>query len=124
MNKGIRIFLYPSSAAPIFIPLGASAEDLECDLGSPLRRFYKEDSRLDIHASSIPATEHHKEENDCAFFPPRNEELSKYPLDFYNYFQYGIDFLVSGVTHKVKKIILHSNIVRLQQSLDFNINNL
>ena len=32
-------------------------------------------------------------------------------LDFYNYFQHGIDFLISGRTHKVKKIILHSNLV-------------
>lgn len=33
-------------------------------------------------------------------------------LDFYNYPQLGIDFLLSGTTHLVKKIILHSNIVR------------
>ena len=33
--------------------------------------------------------------------------------DFYNYFQYGIDFLISGTTHIVKKIILHTNIVGL-----------
>ena len=31
--------------------------------------------------------------------------------DFYNYFQHGIDFLVSGATHTVRKIILHTNIV-------------
>jgi hypothetical protein len=31
--------------------------------------------------------------------------------DFYNYFQYGIDFLISGATHTVRKIILHTNIV-------------
>jgi len=37
----------------------------------------------------------------------------KPPADFYNYFQYGIDILLSGTTHTVKKIILHSNIVRL-----------
>lgn len=79
---------------------------------------------MDIHASSIPVTEHHKEENDCISLSLRDETLSKYSLDFYNYFQYGIDFLISGVTHKVKKIILHSNIVRFEQSLDLNINNL
>jgi hypothetical protein len=32
--------------------------------------------------------------------------------DFYNYFQHGIDVLISGVTHKVQKVILHSNVVR------------
>ena len=31
--------------------------------------------------------------------------------DFYNYFQHGIDFLLSDHTHIVKKIILHSNVV-------------
>lgn len=40
---------------------------------------------------------------------PHSQILS---LDFYNYFQYGIDILLSGTTHTVKKIILHSNIVR------------
>ena len=31
--------------------------------------------------------------------------------DFYNYFRYGIDFLISGKTHVVEKIVLHTNIV-------------
>lgn len=30
--------------------------------------------------------------------------------DFYNYFQHGLDFFISGSTHTVKKIIIHSNI--------------
>ena len=46
-------------------------------------------------------------------------------LDFYNYFQHGIDFLISDHTHVVKKIILHSNVVgvfplRFSQFLTFN----
>lgn len=32
-------------------------------------------------------------------------------LDFYNYFSHGIDFLISGQTHLVRKVILHSNVV-------------
>lgn len=49
--------------------------------------------------------------------------LSKLPidmtLDFYNYFQYGLDFLISESTHLVKKIVLHTNVVSslLQSSL-------
>lgn len=31
--------------------------------------------------------------------------------DFQNYFQYGMDFLISGRSHKVYKIIMHSNLV-------------
>ena len=32
-------------------------------------------------------------------------------VDFYNYFDHGIDFLISDSTHIVKKIVLHTNIV-------------
>lgn len=31
--------------------------------------------------------------------------------DFYNYFQYGLDFLITGPEHIVTKIILHTNVV-------------
>ena len=44
---------------------------------------------------------------------PAPHLILKSPADFYNYFQHGIDILLSGTTHTVKKIILHSNIVRL-----------
>lgn len=38
--------------------------------------------------------------------------LSVNDLDFYNYFHHGVDFLISGQTHVVRKIIIHSNMVR------------
>lgn len=41
-----------------------------------------------------------------------NLPLSIYALDFYNYFHHGVDFLISGQTHIVRKIIIHSNVVR------------
>ena len=40
---------------------------------------------------------------------------SIYPFftsDFYNYFQFGVDFFISSSTHLVQKILLHTNIVR------------
>ena len=40
------------------------------------------------------------------------------PLDFYNYFQHGIDFYISGNTHIVKKIVLQSNMVIHKALLD------
>lgn len=43
--------------------------------------------------------------------------FSPLPSDFYNYFQHGIDVLLSGTTHKVKKIILHSNVVSRDEPL-------
>jgi Uncharacterised protein family (UPF0183) len=32
--------------------------------------------------------------------------------DFMNYFQHGLDFLIDGDAHTVKKILLHTNAVR------------
>lgn len=50
--------------------------------------------------------------------PVRHPLISSYHLiaqchlsDFYNYFQHGLDFLLSDNTHVVKKIILHTNVV-------------
>ena len=40
-----------------------------------------------------------------------HSSMTLYSVDFYNYFQHGIDFLLSDHTHIVKKIILHSNVV-------------
>jgi phagosome assembly factor 1 len=90
-----------------------TAQDLLSDLGPPLRTFYKEDDRMAIHARS-----HNEDENpelSCTLpaylvLPFRNSMLF-YSPDFYNYFQHGIDFLLSDHTHIVKKIILHSNVV-------------
>ncbi|KAF8076497.1 hypothetical protein FPV67DRAFT_1713911 [Lyophyllum atratum] len=36
-------------------------------------------------------------------------EMQHEPRYFYNYFQHGMDFLISGPSHVVTKIILHSN---------------
>ena len=33
------------------------------------------------------------------------------PVDFCNYLQHGVDFLVDGTTHVVKKIVVHTNVV-------------
>jgi len=63
------------------------------ELGPPLRTHYREDDRMTIH-SRLKSSE--DEDEDSPYF--------------YNYFQHGIDFLISGSTHTVRKIILHSNI--------------
>ena len=88
-----------------------TAQDLLSDLGPPLRTFYKEDDRMAIHARGH--TEDESPEPSCtssAFLvlPYMTQRRSS---DFYNYFQHGIDFLLSDHTHIVKKIILHSNVV-------------
>ena len=58
-RKGVKLFFYTASheqpLPPIYIRIGqTTSEDLLCDLGSPLRIFYKEDDRMTIHAAKGP----------------------------------------------------------------------
>jgi len=93
VHDGVVLRFYPLSTEPVHIRLGVTtAQDLLCDLGPPLRTFYKEDDRMSIHSR------------------PRSDEEGVESPYFYNYFQYGIDFLISDNTHVVKKIILHTNV--------------
>ncbi|KZS98044.1 hypothetical protein SISNIDRAFT_436865 [Sistotremastrum niveocremeum HHB9708] len=94
LHEGVSIYFYgsPSSTPPLKILLGkTTAQDLTLDLGPPLRTHYKEDDRMNIHSGRVEEDEH----DDGYFF---------------NYFQHGMDFLISGSTHIVQKIILHTNI--------------
>jgi len=89
----------PFQSTPVEIRVGeTTAQDLIADIGSPLRVHYKEDDRMKIHKASSSADSDHDAQSD---------ESEGY---FYNYFQYGVDFLLSGKTHIVQKIILHSNV--------------
>ncbi|EMD40774.1 hypothetical protein CERSUDRAFT_111359 [Gelatoporia subvermispora B] len=93
IHDGITLQFHPSSSTQIRIKLGiSSAQDLICDLGPPLRIHYKEDDRMTIHARSLDR----EGDSDTDYF--------------YNYLQYGVDFLIDGSTHLVKKIVLHTNI--------------
>jgi hypothetical protein len=67
---------------------------------------------------AIHARSHNEDENpelSCTLLAhlvlPSHSSMTFYSADFYNYFQHGIDFLLSDHTHIVKKIILHSNVV-------------
>jgi len=89
----------PSQAAPVEVRLGeTTAQDLIADIGSPLRMHYKEDDRMRIHRSSSPV----RAEPDVGTGDDEGY--------FYNYFQFGIDFLIDGVSHTVRKVVLHSNV--------------
>ncbi|TDL29548.1 hypothetical protein BD410DRAFT_758470 [Rickenella mellea] len=91
-GEGIDMYFYPSSSQPVRVRIGmTSAQDLNCDLGPPLRVYHKEDDRMAIHATK----QSHGTIGDAYF---------------YNYFQHGIDFMLSGTSHLVQKIILHSNV--------------
>jgi len=94
IHDGVTLHFYPSSTPPIHIRLGeTTAQDLAVGLGPPLRVHYKEDERMAIHSTGKA---------------PEGGMESEY---FYNYFQHGLDFLISSASHLVKKIITHSNVV-------------
>ncbi|KAI0347234.1 UPF0183-domain-containing protein [Trametopsis cervina] len=92
VHEGVDLFFF-GAESPVRVRIGVTtAQDLSLDLGSPLRVHYREDDRMTIHQSN------HEEDPEIS---------SGY---FYNYFQHGIDFLLSGTTHVVKKVVLHTNI--------------
>ncbi|WVQ72462.1 hypothetical protein IAR50_002014 [Cryptococcus sp. DSM 104548] len=85
-TKGI--VLHFSGADPLEIWIGqTTAQDLLLDLGSPLRKFWKEDDRLEKMWGG------ESEPGGC----------------FWNYFQHGLDFLISP-DYVVTKILCYSNI--------------
>ncbi|KAF8607709.1 hypothetical protein BDV93DRAFT_519726 [Ceratobasidium sp. AG-I] len=91
VHNGVELHFYTPEpdAEPIHVQIGVTtAEDLTCDLGPPVLTHYKEDDRMAIHATA------------------KDDEESY----FYNYFQHGLDFLISGKTHRVRKIIIHTNV--------------
>ncbi|ESK96066.1 hypothetical protein Moror_7411 [Moniliophthora roreri MCA 2997] len=92
VHDGITLHFHPSTSKPSHIRLGSTtAQDLNVILGPPLRVHYKEDDRMMIHSTN----------------PEIEGPETSY---FYNYFQHGLDFLISGLDHTVKKIVMHSNV--------------
>ncbi|WWC89272.1 uncharacterized protein L201_004193 [Kwoniella dendrophila CBS 6074] len=87
-SKGITLALDEDNVLPIIIG-ETTSQDLMLDLGSPLRKFWKEDDRLEkMWGGSKASTD-----GAC----------------FWNYFQYGLDFLISKDGFVIK-ILCHSNI--------------
>ncbi|KAL5488082.1 hypothetical protein ACEPAI_6190 [Sanghuangporus weigelae] len=109
VHDGIILHFYPFTSKPVHIQIGiTSAQDLTCDLGAPLRIHYKEDDRMAIHSRS--KTLDGSDDGCKSVHPLQSYTYSYHTLDFYNYFQFGVDFLISSSTHLVQKIILHTNI--------------
>ncbi|KAL7410750.1 hypothetical protein BDY24DRAFT_398378 [Mrakia frigida] len=91
----LSLQLHFASSPPLTITLNeTTVSDLLAELGPPNRTFYKEDTRMSIHSEEAGGDS--KEEEEGSYFQ--------------NYFQYGMDFLISGRSHKVYKIIMHSNL--------------
>jgi hypothetical protein len=102
-NKGVTIY----NPQPIEITIGeTTAQDILLDLGAPLRKFVKQDGRMERiwGAETAPPSEHTGSMSYLTSILKKADHAV-----FWNYFQLGLDILISD--NLVSKIILHSNIV-------------
>ncbi|XP_074564334.1 PHAF1 protein At3g51130 [Curcuma longa] len=76
------------------IPFGASPQDIWTELGPPCGIHQKQVDQMVIHSASDPR--------------PRTTLCGDY---FYNYFSRGLDILFDGQTHRIKKFVLHTNVL-------------
>ncbi|CED82063.1 Uncharacterized conserved protein [Phaffia rhodozyma] len=97
-NRSAILSFLPLTIGPLQIKLNeTTSTDLLVELGPPLRSFWKEDSRLRIHY--LGDSEQSEDE----------DGFDGQGCYFWNYLQYGIDFLLSP-SHMVIKMIFHSNL--------------
>jgi hypothetical protein len=98
---GVRITMPEST---VEIVLGRTTEqDLLLDMGPPLRKFWKEDDRLERMWGARRGPE---EISGCKYLAISGRCLM---TGFWNYFQHGLDLLV--LDGLVMKVVVHSNIV-------------
>lgn len=111
----------------VWIRLGiTTTQDVMADLGPPGKVFYKDNNKMDIHRIQTNNSNNNGTWSSTVPVPLSSSPVSQeerhpvlLPTDyFYNYFDQGIDILFDGYTHKVKKIILHTNI---PSHFDFNV---
>ena len=104
--------------------LGATLQDVQTELGTPAKVYFKEDDKMRIHSPQmrgIRVDPNAKGKSSVTFHapeqsnPPAEEPLNsaacfKSSDYFYNYFELGIDVLFDKGSHTVKKVILHTNV--------------
>jgi hypothetical protein len=102
-NKGVTIY----NPHPIDINIGeTTAQDLLLGLGSPLRKFVKEDDRMERIWGGQASGGGKGSMSPFLHVCTRKLMIAV----FWDYFQHGFDILISP-DNFVSKIILHSNIV-------------
>ncbi|KAF9200509.1 hypothetical protein BGZ49_009277 [Haplosporangium sp. Z 27] len=79
-------------------------QDLLADLGSPGSIYYKEDDKMQIHSDNSESSPIQQEDDGIL------GEMEDIGYDRTNRPAEGIDVLFDGVTHRCKKIILHTNV--------------
>ena len=53
VHQGVTLYFYPGESNALQVLLGTTtAQDLQVDLGPPIRVHYKEDDRMTIHATN------------------------------------------------------------------------
>ncbi|ELT94845.1 hypothetical protein CAPTEDRAFT_124552 [Capitella teleta] len=74
------------------VNFGDTCEDVTSALGSPSKIFYKAEDKMKIHA------------------PDAHKSITSRCSDyFYNYITLGVDILFNASSHRVKKIVMHTN---------------
>lgn len=74
------------------IQFGDTAQDIMSALGSPNHIFYKAEDKMKIHS------------------PDGNRRIRSRKADYFlNYFTLGMDCLFDANTHRMKKVVLHTN---------------
>jgi hypothetical protein len=102
-NKGVTVY----NPHPIDITIGeTTAQDLLLDLGSPLRKFVKEDDRMERIWGGQASGGDKGSMSLFLYVCTRKLMIAV----FWDYFQHGFDILISP-DNLVSKLILHSNIV-------------
>jgi len=97
------------------LAIGSSVQDIIAQLGQPSRIFFKEDNRMRIHSSTSPpagrAGGPRTSHPPIAIAPQDRDPGTCFQATdyFYNYFTAGIDLLIDGHSHTLKKMIAHTN---------------
>ncbi|KAK2722518.1 hypothetical protein QYM36_002905 [Artemia franciscana] len=93
MCEGIqRLFQLKKVDRTAKIMFGTSPQDVVTEIGAPSRIFYKSDDKMRIHRPNA-----------------HRRTLTTQSDYFFNYFTLGIDLLFDSKTHRLKKILLHTN---------------
>lgn len=84
-----------------FLGFDTSVQDCLSDIGPPQKVSVKRTDQMRIHSAW--------QNNDDERLSENSESMAACRDYFLNYFKLGFDLLFDGNTHRVKKIILHTN---------------
>lgn len=102
----------------VWIGFDSYVQDLLSELGAPQNVFVKQsdNDKMNIHRHEPAQQQTHSPNVHNRHLPASSQQAAAMVRPptadyFYNYFLLGLDVLLDGVTHRVKKFILHTNFV-------------